>query len=277
LSGKLRVFNCYPITPEALNAACAVQISRMRLVKIVFFAALAAALLLRWQIDKLPDPAFYDSALLVEPEQTPSDTAPFTTQVGDQTYQILPLYNYQLNGVIVSLHDADAFRDIWHHQNWKDFLNIRDLCVMWGNNIRTGIYKNIDFHNDSWTCWARWFDSETNRLFSATQISNNHLLVDDIAIKNALKDARIGDQVQFSGYLAEYRNPANNFRRGTSTVRDDTGNGACETVYLTDFHLIKSANPRIRWLYSMAKWITIALLLVLIVNFIKAPPSRRFK
>jgi len=148
---------------------------------------------------------------------------------------------------------------------------------MWGNNIRTGIYKNIDFHNDSWTCWARWFDSETNRLFSATQISNNHLLVDDIAIKNALKDARIGDQVQFSGYLAEYRNPANNFRRGTSTVRDDTGNGACETVYLTDFHLIKSANPRIRWLYSMAKWITIALLLVLIVNFIKAPPSRRFK
>ena len=30
--------------------------------------------------------------------------------------------------------------------------------------------------------------------------------------------------------------------RGTSTTRDDTGNGACETIYVTGFEIIGRAN-----------------------------------
>lgn len=249
----------------------------MRLLKIIFVGSLAAAILLYWQSDKLPDPEFYDTSLLVEPEQLSTHTKAFTTQAGDQTYHIEPLYNYQLNGVVVSLHDADAMRDIWHHDKWKDFLNVRDLCVMWGDNIRNGVYKNIDFHNDSWTCWAQWYDNETSRMFAGNQISNNHLLVDDIGIKQALLSARIGDQVQFDGYLAQYRNPSNNFQRGTSTVRDDSGNGACETVYLTDFRIIKTANSRTRMFYTVAKWVAVISLIILIIDFVKSPVSRKYK
>jgi len=245
------------------------------LVKIIFFISLLSAIALRWHVDKFPDPDFYSGSLLTAPLQTPIKQASFMTRAGDQSYRIQPLFRYELNGVVVSLHDADSLTDIWHHGSWKDYLNIRDLCVMWGNNIRSGIYKNIDFHNDSWTCWARWYDAETNRLFAGNQLSNNHLLVDDSVIKDRLMSIRVGDQIQFSGYLASYQNPTNNFNRGTSTTREDSGNGACETVYLTDFRLIKAANSGTRLLYTIAKWTAIATLIFIIINLFRSPLRQR--
>ena len=38
------------------------------------------------------------------------------------------------------------------------------------------------------------------------------------------------------GWLAGYSND-DGFRRGTSTTRDDTGNGACETIYVDEFQI----------------------------------------
>ncbi|MCX6558364.1 MAG: hypothetical protein NTW95_13195, partial [Candidatus Aminicenantes bacterium] len=43
-------------------------------------------------------------------------------------------------------------------------------------------------------------------------------------------------------YLVTYSQPANQFMRGTSTVRDDVGDGACETVFVTDFSILQRAN-----------------------------------
>jgi hypothetical protein len=40
-----------------------------------------------------------------------------------------------------------------------------------------------------------------------------------------------------------YSQPANQFFRGSSTVRDDTGDGACETVYVNEFKILQRANP----------------------------------
>jgi hypothetical protein len=50
---------------------------------------------------------------------------------------------------------------------------------------------------------------------------------------------RIGDQVRVRGWLAAYGSGAN--RRGTSTRRDDTGNGACETIFVNDFDVVGPA------------------------------------
>ena len=54
------------------------------------------------------------------------------------------------------------------------------------------------------------------------------------------RTVRVGDQVRFRGFLAEYahRNKGQPFHRGTSTTRMDTGNGACETVYVTDLDIL---------------------------------------
>jgi len=224
--------------------------------------------------DIIPEANYYDLTYLTEPIQRPINKAAFEVEVNNQNYIIKPKYDYELEGVIVSYHDADEFTDITHYAKWLDFLNLRDLCVIWGDNVSSGVYKNMDFDNDSWTCWARWPDSKTGRLFSMNQLSNNHILSHDENINSVLMAAEPGDHIRLSGYLAEYSNPGNGFKRGTSTIRNDTGSGACETIYLTDFEIINKANPRIRKIYTFSKWTFIFALLGYIVFFFISPVIR---
>lgn len=222
--------------------------------------------------DRLPDPGFYDiRALQGEPAQTATEHAPFLAHAGEQEYTIKPQYDYMLEGVVVSYNDAGGITDIWHHKRWKDFLNERDLCVIWGGNVQTGVYKKMKFENDSWTCWASWPDSATGDIFKMNALSNNHLLVDNAKIRAALMAAEPGDHIRFKGMLAEYENKANGFSRGTSTNRNDTGNGACETVYLTDFEVIKKANQGLRRTYAFAKVSAILTLVGFLALFFITP------
>ncbi|MCU7958482.1 MAG: hypothetical protein KZQ58_00445 [gamma proteobacterium symbiont of Bathyaustriella thionipta] len=64
----------------------------------------------------------------------------------------------------------------------------------------------------------------------------------------------------------------NGFEHKGGTVRTDTGNGACETVYLQDFQIVKKANPGLRALYSIAVWtLWLSLVGVLVLTFSTAP------
>jgi hypothetical protein len=247
------------------------------LFKWAFLCCLVIALFAYFNKDRPPAPSFYDSFSLAEPIQTPTTEAPFNTTAEDQQYTIEPKFDYELYGVIVSYSDADSIFDIWHHDKWKDYLNVRDICVIWGDNVRNGVYLNMKFSNDSWTCWAYWPDQETRNRFDITALSNNHLLVDDVTVKKALMSAETGDYIYFKGMLASYHNPASHFSRGTSTVRTDTGNGACETVYLREFEVINKANAGMRSFYQLAKWFTILAMVGYGFAFFNAPFNRRYK
>ena len=48
---------------------------------------------------------------------------------------------------------------------------------------------------------------------------------------------RIGDQVHIKGLLARY-GAAGGGLRGTSTTREDSGNGACQTILVDDFEIV---------------------------------------
>ncbi|VAW69894.1 hypothetical protein MNBD_GAMMA09-3823 [hydrothermal vent metagenome] len=224
--------------------------------------------------DTLPEADFYNLSELKAPKQTAIKKNAFSVEVNNQTYIIKPRFYYELQGVVVSYHDSDVFWDIWHHDKWKDFINLRDLCVIWDNNVSSGVYKKMDFTNDSWTCWARWPDNETGRIFSMRQLSNNHILSHNDDISQTLMSARPGDHIKLSGFLSEYSNPGNGFQRGTSTTRTDTGNGACETIYLDDFKIINKANAGTHRLYAISKWTFIISLIGFIVAFIASPVCR---
>lgn len=242
----------------------------------LFVVSLLAATALYYTKDKLPPAAFYDLESLGDPLQVPTRKNSFTTRVNDESYLVRPRFDYELNGVIVSYHNADDFSDIWHHRSWKDFINLRDLCVVWGDNIESGVYLDMGFHNDSWSCWFSWPTREVGRRFSKTQLSNNHLLIDDEAIKARLMASEPGDQIRLRGMLAEYSNPSSGFFRSTSTTRTDTGNGACETIYLTDFEIVRKANPELRWYYAIAKWTAILSLAGIAILFVLAPFRSRY-
>lgn len=227
-----------------------------RLCKWLLLAGLAGLAAGYWQRDQLPDPGFYDGRIDHDPRQRPTRAHPFEVHAGRQTYRVRPLFDYQLDGMVVSMHHSDSWLDIYHRQDWGDYLNIKDICVIWGDNVRSAVYRDMEFDNTTWTCWAWWPNGEVRRRFRDHQLSNNHLLADRPAVQQAILAARPGDQIRFSGKLAEYANPANGFRRGTSTRRDDRGNGACETVYVEDFQVLRRANPGWRRLFDVSLWLT---------------------
>lgn len=191
-----------------------------------------------WQRDDLPAHHLLRPELLTEPEQSVTHKPPFNVSVGGVTYTVRPLFQYELYGLVVSRHDSDTWWD-YIHREWNDKLNIADLCVVWGPNISSGVYEEIAFSSGQFVCNFSTRSSEAYAAFDQTAISNNHLLSDNPEIARKLKDARVGDQVHFRGYLAEYsHNQGRPFKRGTSTVRTDTGNGACETVFLDEFSIL---------------------------------------
>jgi hypothetical protein len=192
--------------------------------------------------DRLPQPSGILPQLYNEPLQTSEDLpAPFQVTRKKLTYIVKPLFRYELSGLVVSQHRSDSLLDI-SHRRWRDLLNIKDLCVVWGRNIRSGVYREMKFWNRDFTCMCEFPDAEIARLFSGSHLANNHILCADDRIGRRVLKVRPGDQVHFKGYLASYSQPANQFERGSSTVRDDTGDGACETVFVTEFQVLRRAN-----------------------------------
>lgn len=228
-----------------------------RLLKYLLLISLGLMSVALFYKDKLPPPHVYQHLPLKSPLQQPTERGIFTVKTERYNYIITPKFDYELTGVVVSYSNADGFTNIWHHKRWKDFINVRDLCVVWGKNVRSGVYQHVAFRSDSWTCWASWEKGKWGRVFQGNAISNNHLLTNNEAIKSALLQAHIGDVIHFKGVLADYKNEGAHTARATSTTREDSGNGACEIVYLDEFAILKKANAGWRILYSLSKWVAI--------------------
>lgn len=232
-------------------------------------AALGFAL---WQDHRLPAPATLLPQLQQEPLQKPVRQAAFTEEAGGVTYQIQPLYSYEIQGLVVSRHHADSWWD-WIHAANADNLNVADLCMLWGDNAQSGVYRDISFSSGQWTCDFSTSSQGAYEAFNQAQISNNHLLTIDRQLMTRIRQMRPGDQIRLKGYLAEYRHTANGVARfrGTSTVRTDTGNGACETLYVTEADILQPAPP----LWRQLAWgAGIGLLLGLLAWFVSPHRSR---
>ena len=207
-------------------------------VRTILVGSTALLLVSWWMRESLPPHERLDPAIASDPRQTPTSAAAFRTTVGGIEYTVRPLYTYDLYGLVVSKHDADTWWD-WIHKAANDKLNVTDLCVIWGANARTDNYRNLDYSSGQFVCYVESSSNEVWQAFDMTALSNNHLLSDDPVITRALKSMRVGDQVHFRGYLAEYTHDHGfHFVRGSSTTRTDQGNGACETVYAIDAEVL---------------------------------------
>ena len=229
-----------------------------RLGKWLIYAGLILLLGALWMKNELPEPQALQAELLEEPGQTAVSRQPIAVTVGDIDYSVQALHKYDLYGMVVSMHDANTWWD-YLHKEWNDKLNVTDLCVVWGENVRSGAYQDISFSSGQFTCNYQTSSDEAWAAFDTSAISNNHLLAADPALASKMRDIRIGDQIHFSGYLAEYsHNHGFPFKRGTSTVRTDSGNGACETVYVEDFEVLRRGGGP----WHNLQWAGVALLVL---------------
>lgn len=165
-----------------------------------------------------------------------------TLVVSEYAYTIVPKAAYTIDGLVVSLHKSDSFLDVTHEH---DPLNTIDLCVVWGPNITTNGYRKVSYKSGDFTCFYKW-TTEEDPPFSGQFLANNHLVPATGAIAAFIQDIEIGDQVRLSGKLADYTVAKDGItlgRRNTSLTREDTGNGACEIIYLTEARILKKHMP----------------------------------
>ena len=202
--------------------------------------------------DRLPDKSLVVDPLLQNPVQTKDDVPePFEVSRKNFTYTVTPLFGYELWGLVVSYHHSASFIDISHKQ-WNDYLNTKDVCVIWGKNVETGVYERMRFRNRDFTCYYRYQDRETADLFTENGLSNNHLLPADPFVAETVMRARKGDQVRLKGWLVSYGVKGAPYSRRSSTIRTDRGNGACEVVYVTEFEILREANAAWRTLHTLS-------------------------
>lgn len=195
-------------------------------------------------------------SLLNDPEQTETSRETFTASAGHIVYTIDPVFNYDIQGMVVSCSTAFSFDDIYH-RNWQDHLNPKDLALIWGKNTSSGIYQSLNFSSGSWTAYVetKYFSKHVNWAdFNTAQWSNNHLLCNDSALLRKIRQVERGDQVRIKGMLAEYSHSQGAFHRGTSTTRTDTGSHACETIFVEEFEVLRWANLPWRYLRTLTFW-----------------------
>ncbi|MCD6094819.1 hypothetical protein J7J39_02870 [bacterium] len=198
------------------------------------------------------------------PIQSETQAPSFTTERKGVVYRVVPLYNYELWGLIVSYNDCERWWD-YHHKAARDYLNTKDICVVWGKNIKSEVYRRMKFDSGSWTCYSHipYFEIKN---FDHSCLSNNHLLPANRQIYKEIKKTDIGDQIHIKGYLVKYsRRPGTGGWRESSTTRLDNG---CEIIYVTDFQILKRGNIAWHYIYTISKYSIIACLIILTIIFL---------
>ncbi len=217
----------------------------------------------------LPGAIDFHPRLKDPPRQRAIEKPPIVLTYAGVDYRVEPLYSYELYGLVVSYRQHDG-EDSMHRWS-NDHLNVADVCVVWSDTAFAPTLSKLDFWNGVFTCNVQTRDSVAWANFKMNQLSNNHLISADPFIRGRVGEVRIGDQIRIEGRLARYGAVGGGLR-GTSTTRDDTGDGACETIFVEDFEIVVPGSSG--WRTTM--WISLAVLIAaLAVHF--ALPYRPYR
>jgi len=242
-----------------------------KLIKIILLIGVILLLVSYFKKNDLPQREQILSSLYQEPSQIEIGMEPFQIEKGEFTYQITPKYSYELYGLVVACYDSENWLDVFHKE---DPLNTRDICVIWGDNLKTDVYQKMKFKHGEFTCYWEFkqkIDSSWYSKFNSSQGSNSHFLPKDDEIYKTTKEVAVGDQIYFKGYLVDYSVESSDGgvrTRNTSITRTDVGNGACEVVYVIDFQILKKGNSVYSLINRVSKYsIIVCLILLLILIF----------
>ena len=207
--------------------------------KYALFGSAISLLLCFWNRNEIPGAIAFHSELAGEPRQKQIEKAPFSVNYGGVDYRVEPQYEYELYGMVVSFrqHDGESSMHRWSN----DHLNMADVCVVWSDTATSEYLGKIDFWNGIFTCNVQTRDSVAWSHFNMNELSNNHLISADQFIRDRVGDIKVGDQIRVKGWLSHYGAVGNGGLRGTSTTREDTGDGACETIFVNEFAIIQPA------------------------------------
>ncbi len=229
----------------------------MKMALIVFLIGVVLFLVGKTGLNRKPIDTSLVNRLAKEPaqrllEESDPLAAPIYLKFEKQLYTLYPRAQYSIEGLIVSQHRSDSLFDLAHARS-GDTLNSRDICTVWGRNLTAGVYRDVDFWSGDWTCYFQWTSPEVGASFKFDEISNTHVLAKDPVIRAKIDELEIGDEYKMSGRLVDYEQ-AFGGRRNSSLNRTDTGNGACEVMYVESIEVLRSHNELFKKLKLFGFW-----------------------
>lgn len=107
------------------------------------------------KIKELPKTSKVNNDLLKDPIQTETLRTDFSFNYRNKNYNVKPVADYELWGLVVSKNNINAWYNYYHDKN---SVNLKDICIVWGKNIANEVYldSGINFKSGEWTCYATW-------------------------------------------------------------------------------------------------------------------------
>jgi len=157
-----------------------------------------------------------------DPLQQPVSTVPKLERNG---YQIEPLQRFDIEARVLSASTYRLDRE-------ADLAPV-DLALGWGRMSDSGVLDKISISQTGRFYFWRTEDFPIPRREIETHSANMHMIPSSPAIERKLKNISVGQIVTISGYLVE-ATAGDGWRWRSSLTRDDTGQGACELIWVDD-------------------------------------------
>ena len=144
----------------------------------------------------------------------------------NSVYTMTPLATYRIAAHVLSA------KDYRNSGNQSALLGPTDLALAWGEASSPGFYNLLNVHQK-----GRFYFWKTTTLDHSEvirQTANVHMVSSTREMAKRVSKVRRGDKVRFRGYLVKLED-ADGWKWQSSVSRNDTGDGACEVVYITEF------------------------------------------
>lgn len=163
-----------------------------------------------------------------------------TKIIDDINIDIKYIYSYIINGRVVNTYSYVPV-------NTQNKLSPKDVGLTWGFLAKDEYNNKIKWSSSGnrFLRWkiddGNWYREEIGEYEFNTHVSNNHLIPCDENIENLINKIKEGDYIRITGYLVNvnYDDKGRNTTWNSSISRVDTGNGACELVYVTNIEWLK--------------------------------------
>jgi hypothetical protein len=146
-----------------------------------------------------------------------------------KNYQITPLATFEVEARVLSVKGYRSGREAE--------LSPIDLALGWGRMSDDKVLKDIEIRQSNRFSHWRVEKFPIPRKEIEESSANMHIIPATPDINQQLKDIRKGHVVRFNGYLVRI-DGRNNWHWQSSLTRKDTGNGACELVWVEKLDII---------------------------------------
>ena len=214
-----------------------------------------------FQMKGMPFVRDIHESLYEEPEQDEASKENFTFEYAKKEYVAQPLYDYSINGLVVSNSDISNMLD--NYRVGRE-INLKDLCIIWGDNLKHRAFRKMKFWNKDSICFYEFGEyKKYEKNFDGSKLSNNHLVSDRDYLIKKINRVKAGDQVQISGHLVNYFPKGASEKLNESSIsRTDSGDSASEIIYVERFHIIEPGKQTWSTLNSVFKKLFFFLIIV---------------